>query len=269
MDLELKGKRAFVTGASRGIGKAVAWSLASEGCDIEIAARTHDDLIVLARQITDTHGVKVGVHRVDVARADDREELAAIPASVDILVNCAGAIAPGTVEQVSSSQWRADWDLKVFGYFELTKAFYRAMKQRQSGVIINVIGDAGEKPSADYIAGSTGNAALMAFTQALGAEAPDHGIRVLGVNPGLTASDRSISHLMRASQRRFGTPDRWQQLVSELNLPFARMAHVEEVADVVAFLASRRASYVSGTIVTIDGGRRFRSASQNRPGDAQ
>jgi len=261
MDLGLEGKCAFVTGAGKGIGRAVALALAREGCNLEIAARTRDDLERLADELRGGYGVAVGIHPMDVGSEDDRRGAVSVAAHSDILVNCAGAIPAGGLEDVSERQWRDGWDLKVFGYVEMTRIFYSAMKTRGSGVIVNLIGDAGEKPSAGYIAGSSGNAALMAFTQALGAEAPDHGIRVVGVNPGLTESDRAISRFRRESQSRFGTPDRWHELVPALNLPFARMARVEEVADVVAFLASSRASYLSGTIVTVDGGRRFRATA--------
>jgi NAD(P)-dependent dehydrogenase (short-subunit alcohol dehydrogenase family) len=128
------------------------------------------------------------------------------------------------------------------------------MKAHTGGVIVNVIGYAGERLNSRYIIGTTGNAALMAFTRSVGSESPDFGVRIIGVNPGFTMTDRAELQLKTFSEKKFGTPDRWHDIQRETNLPFGRMARTEEVADMVAFLASPRASYMSGSIVTIGGG---------------
>jgi 3-oxoacyl-[acyl-carrier protein] reductase len=142
----------------------------------------------------------------------------------------------------------------VFGYIDLTRSLYRSMKAAGGGVIVNVIGTAGERPRADYVIGSTGNAALMAFTRAVGGRSADDGIRVVAVNPALTATDRAETMLRSWALQRWGNEARWRELEAEMNLPFGRMATAGEVADVVAFLASPRAGYISGTVVTVDGG---------------
>ncbi len=128
------------------------------------------------------------------------------------------------------------------------------MKARGDGVIVNIIGAAGERMNASYILGSSGNVALMGLTKALGATAPDVGVRVVGVNPGLTATERAQQMLRTWSEQKFGTSERTDEVLAEMNLPFGRMGEPTEVADLVTFLASPRAGYISGTIVTIDGG---------------
>ena len=253
MDLGLSGKRALVTGASKGIGFAVARALAAEGCRLDLAARDMNGLEAARDQLRQA-GVEIGLHAVDLARAEDQQRLAASCASVHILVNNAGSAAAGHLDETSDAVWRTAWDLKVFGYINLARAFYSAMKQRREGVILNIIGYAGERLNARYIVGTTANAALMAFTRSVGSKAPDAGVRVVGVNPGYTATERAESQLRVFSEQRFGTPDRWREVERDLNLPFGRMARPDEIADVVAFLVSPRASYVSGTIVTVDGG---------------
>jgi NAD(P)-dependent dehydrogenase (short-subunit alcohol dehydrogenase family) len=141
----------------------------------------------------------------------------------------------------------------------MTRAFYRRMKARRAGVIVHVIGSSGERMQSNYILGSSGNLALMGLTRALGSRSPDYNVRVVGVNPGLTDTDRARFMLEGWSQERHGTPDRWEEFAHDMNLPFGRMASSAEVANVIVFLASTRASYVSGTIVTVDGGAAHRN----------
>ena len=127
---------------------------------------------------------------------------------------------------------------------------------RRRGVIVNVIGGAGERPSAGYIAGSIANSGLMAMSRALGAESPKFGVRVLGLNPSATATDRGVERWRAQAQKELGDAERWHELTK--GFPFGRPASVEEVANVIVFLASERASYVSGTVVSVDGGAAWR-----------
>ena len=251
MDLELAGKTALVTGASKGIGAAVARSLAAEGCHLHLASRTEVDLAAVAESLSAT-GVSVTIHPVDLAERGAPAALAETVGRVDVLVNNAGAVPGGDLDSVDEDAWREGWDLKVFGYVNLMRSMYRSMRDQGHGVIVNVIGTGGERPRFDYVAGAGGNASLMAITRAMGGRSPDDNIRVVAVNPGATKTER-IETVAKAWARSAGrSEDEWEEMLGPL--PFGRIGTAEEVADLVTFLASERASYISGTVVTIDGG---------------
>jgi NAD(P)-dependent dehydrogenase (short-subunit alcohol dehydrogenase family) len=253
MDLAIAGQTALVTGASRGIGFAVARHFALEGCNVHLSSRSAPDLEAARGKILQEAKVKVTCHALDLSQDTNVNQLASECGDVDILVNNAGAIPQGDLLSVDNKRWREAWELKVFGYINLTRAIYARMRERKRGVIVNVIGTAGERPAAIYIAGTAGNAALMAFSRALGGESVDYGVRVLGVNPGSTETERARKRIEKLAQEKFGDASRWRELTKDA--PFGRLATSDELADVIVFMASARASYVSGTIVTVDGGR--------------
>jgi len=252
MDLFLRGKRVLITGASKGIGAAAADAFAEEGCDIDLAARNEAALRELSDRLQRTHGVRAKVHVVDLRLAADIDRLVSQTRDVDVLINNAGDIPGGSLDQVDEAAWRHAWDLKVFGYINLTRHLYTAMKQRGGGVIINDIGAAGERFDFNYIAGSTGNAALMAFTRALGGRSLNDRIRVIGINPGPVETDRIVTLLKAQALNRFGDETRYAELTA--HFPLGRPAKPREVADTMVFLASDRAGYTSGVVYTIDGG---------------
>ena len=250
MELHLKGKRALVTGASKGIGRACVEMLEAEGCTV----------LGVSRSIAPGPKSKAA----DLSVRGVAEEVAAWAGELDILVNNAGAIPGGDLLKVDEETWRKAWDLKVFGYINLTRAVYAGMKNKaqapsspRRGVIINVIGAAGEKMNAAYITGSMGNAGLMAFTRALGGASHADGIRVVGINPGPVATDRLISLHKQMAQTKLGDASRYEELFKDMS--FGRPGTPEEIANAVAFFASDRSAYTSGTILTIDGGQSNRT----------
>jgi len=252
MDLQLRGKSVLITGASKGIGAAAAEVFAEEGCDVHIAARSGDALKALAEKLAKAHGIKAVAHTVDLRNADDIARLAAAAKDVDILVNNAGDIPGGSLSRVDEATWRHAWELKVFGYINLTRIVYEQMKARSHGVIVNDIGAAGERFDFNYIAGSAGNAALMAFTRALGGRSLQDNIRVVGINPGPVETDRVVALMKRQAEAQFGDVNRYPEMMQRF--PLGRAAKPREIADMMAFLASERSGYTSGVIVTIDGG---------------
>ena len=252
MELNLRGKTALVTGASKGIGRASAECLAEEGVNVILVSRTQGDLDAARTAIASRWNVNVRVHAFDLSDSRNVDRLAELHPDIDILVNNAGAIPGGNLQEVTEDRWRAAWDLKVYGYINMCRRFYALMKGRGRGVIINVLGMAGERMDAGYVAGSTGNAGLMAFTKTIGGAASNDNLRVVGINPGAIATDRLVTIMKKRAQDRLGDENRWQELMAPL--PFGRAGTPEEIGWMVAFLASDKSAYTSGTIVTIDGG---------------
>ena len=252
MELNLRGRTALITGASKGIGRAIADVLAREGCNLILVSRTAVDLEATREEIAASHNVSVVTHALDLSASTAIKELATAHPDIDILVNNAGAIPGGSLPEIDDTRWRQSWDLKVFGYINMTRAFYEAMKARKRGVIVNILGVAGERLEATYIAGSTGNAGLIAFTKTLGGASAADNIRVVGVNPGPIATERLEGLMRKRAQDQFGDAEKWRDFYKPL--PFGRPGTPKEIADMVAFLASDLASYISGTVITIDGG---------------
>lgn len=252
MDLGIKGKTAVITGASVGIGLACARLFAQEGCNVTLVARTASTLREAADGIKADFGVHVKTYALDLGKPDDLATLCADAQAADIVVNNAGAIPGGGLDAVDDAQWRASWELKLFGYIDLCRRVLPAMTARGRGVIVNIIGIAGAAQRYDYLCGSTANAALIAFTRAVGAHSSRSNVRVVGVNPGPTQTARLTKLYRERAQARFGDPERWGELVA--HLPFGRPAQAEEMADLVVYLSSGRASYLSGTVIDADGG---------------
>lgn len=252
MDLKLRGRTALITGGSKGIGLAIARTLAAEGCHLHLAARTASELDKVAQEIGTAHGVTVTTHPADLSDGTQVKKVAAAAGAVDILVNSAGGIPRGTLTEIDEERWRRAWDLKVLGCINLTREIYEPMCRRGKGVIINVVGISGDRPDAYYIAGSAANAALIMFSRSLGGDSIRHGVRVVAVNPGPVETEKHIRDTERLAQERFGDKSRWRDVMA--GLPMKRAALPEEVSAMVAFLASDHASYISGSAVTIDGG---------------
>ncbi len=252
MDLQLAGKTALITGGSKGIGRATAEVLAGEGANVILVARDKGMLEETAAALRAKRQVNVRVIAADLSSDAAVRKVAAEAGDLDILVNNAGAIPPGDVLSIDDTTWRQAWDLKVFGYISFCRVIYGQMKAKKAGVIINVIGAAGESFPTNYIAGAAGNASLMAFTRALGKGAPADGLRVVAINPGPVETDRLIMLRRAEAQEKFGDPDRWRELTA--GMPFGRAASPTEIGNAVAFLASPMSGYTTGTVLTINGG---------------
>ena len=259
MDLKLAGKTALITGASKGIGRATANTFAEEGCNVVLVARTAADLKAAQAEIARKSNVRVDVFAADLSDSATIDKIAAAFPGVDILVNNAGAIPGGNLIEIDEKRWRAAWDLKVFGYINMCRAFYALMKKRGAGVIVNVIGAAAQSKDPDYICGVAGNASLAAFSQSLGSASVRDGVRVVALHPGPVATDRLVTLMRKKAQDKTGDPENWRDLVKPF--PFGRAAQPEEIASAVVFLASERSGYTSGSVVTIDAGITARAAS--------
>lgn len=252
MDLRLQGKRALVTGGSKGIGFSCAQALIAEGVDVILVARDAERLAGAQARL----GPRATAFAADLSRDDERARLAAAHPDIDILVNNAGAIPGGNLLDISLDRWREAWSLKVFGYIHLTQLYLRAMMEKRAGVVVNIIGLAGVSPRWDYVCGAAGNAALIAFTKALGGKSPESNVRVFGINPASTRTDRIIELSKARARQRDGDDSRWEEFLS--GLPFGRPAEPEEIAALTAVLASDRLAYVSGSVIDVDGGVQFR-----------
>lgn len=252
MDLNLKGRTALITGGSRGLGEAIARTLAAEGCNLSLSATDAGKLNEVADELRAAHGVKVTTYPLDLSKHENIVALAEQAGDCDFLINNAGAIPRGYLQEVTPEAWRLGWELKVYGYIDLTRLIMPRMTKRGSGVILNMVGAAAERPDPGYIATCCGNAALVMFTRCLGGESVRDGVRVLAVNPGPIMTDRHKKGAEKVALAQFGDKDKWPELYKRF--PIGRPGRVDEVADVVAFLLSDRSSYISGETIRIDAG---------------
>ena len=252
MDLGLRGKTALITGGSAGIGYAVAEEFAREGVNLHLVARTKPDLEKVKAELEGKYRVDVTIHAVDLSDRAKRDALAHECSGVDILVNNAGAVPGGDIFDVDEDTWRAAWDLKQFGYVGITRIVYKEMCRRRRGVIINIVGTGGIVTSSDYICGGLNNRALIQFTISLGGASVRHNVRVCGVNPGATET-RRLKSLRKAREDKMADPEAFRRELFA-RYAYGRPAHADEISGMVAFLASDRASYISGAMMTVDGG---------------
>ena len=252
MDLHLGGKSVLITGGSKGIGLACAHGFAAEGCNLHLASRTQADLEAARAAIVSKYDVEVTIHALDISDSSNVDILADRCADIDILVNNAGAIPAGDIQAIDEKTWREAWDLKVFGYINMTRRFYPLLKDSGGGVILNIIGLAGVRVDPKYVAGSAGNASIIGFTNAMGAHALEDGMRVLGICPGPVQTERITTMLKTRAKDEKGDESRWQDYFA--GMPLNRPALVEEVADVTTFLCSDRSSWLTGITINVDGG---------------
>jgi NAD(P)-dependent dehydrogenase (short-subunit alcohol dehydrogenase family) len=257
MDLELRGKTAIVTGGSKGIGRAIARGLAMEGVRVLICARGEAALARAAEDIAaETRGY-VLTHAADLSElaavkglvSDARSRLG----GVDILINNAGAIRAGAFLTLDDEEWMRGWNLKLLGYIRMAREILPHMQAQRSGRIISVIGYAARNPGPGFMPGGAANAALVNFTKALADLAAPSNVLVSAVSPGPVATER-WDQLLREQAKAQGKALEDYAREQNASYPLGRVARPEEVADLVCFLASARASFLTGISITIDGG---------------
>lgn len=260
MDLGLQGKKVLITGGSKGIGLSCAHAFAAEGAEIVLASRDQKTLESAAGAVRRKHNAKVVIHPADLSDAGQRVRMHQAFPDIEILVNNAGAIPGGGIADVSLERWQEAWSLKVFGYIHLCQLYVAKMKARKAGTIVNIIGMGGRAVRPDYICGAAGNAALIGFTNALGAETPDYNVRVFGINPAATLTDRIVTISKQRAKNRFGDESRWEEALGASKLPFGQIKSAEEVAALAVMLTAPQVHYLSGIVIDMDGGGQWRNA---------
>ena len=259
MDLQLGGKVAFVTGASKGIGRAVAQDLAHEGAAVVITARTAEPLEATAKEISAATGGTVVPMAGDMSVTADVQRCVdatlARFGKIDILVTCAGSSPGGLLEDLAADQWMASLNLKFMGYVRSVRAVIPHMRERGEGSIVLVVGNDGLKPSYWEMTAGVANAADINFASSVAEQYGRYGVRINTVNPGPVNTDRWDT-LEKAFARDKGvSQDRAHELANQ-SIPFGRICEPGEVAALVTFLASPRASFINGAHIPIDGAQR-------------
>jgi 3-oxoacyl-[acyl-carrier protein] reductase len=257
MDLGLKNKIALVSGASKGIGRMIAEELAAEGAHLAICSRTKTELERVADGIRRRCKVRVLPVAADLSTARGVQSFVDQAMvyfhAIDILVNVAGAIRPGSLTTKPIEEWHEDWSLKVFGYIRMMQVVFPIMRSRGGGRIVNIIGTAGSEPDPSYLAGGAANAALMNITKALAMEGGPLAILVNGINPGPTRTDR-WDNLNEHYAHEWGVSVDEAEKTRMLGNPLARPCEPCEIAALTVFLVSSRASYINGALINLDGG---------------
>lgn len=258
MNLRLDGKAALVTGGSHGIGRATAALLAEEGCDVAIVARDREGLAAAAAEICARAGREVVQVSADLALAADVERAVAEAVGalgrIDVLVTCAGTSPPGLFEELDDESWETSLGLKFMGYVRTCRAVLPHMREQGSGSIVLVVGNAGQQPCYWELSAGAANAANLNVAAGLAEQYGPHGIRVNTVNPGPTAT-RRWEWVESALARDKGIERAEARQIAVESIPLGRFGEPEDIAAVVAFLASPLARYVNGAHVRVDGGQ--------------
>lgn len=255
MDLQLQGKHVLVTGGSRGIGLACAREFLREGARVSLVGRSRAHMDAALAKLkeegfTASGGCADLTDAAQALRAVDEAEAAQGP--IEILVNSAGAARRTPFDELQPQAWHDAMQAKFFTYIHVMDPVVRRMGARGAGAIVNVVGMGGKVASPTHLAGGAANAALMLASAGLAAAWGPRGVRVNAVNPALTLTERMNEGLAADARLRQITPDEALRL-AQARMPLGRLATPEEIAAAVVFLASPRASYVSGAVLSMDG----------------
>jgi len=258
MDLQLKGKTALVTGGSEGIGRGIAWVLAKEGVDVAICARRKAPLEAAAAEIAKATGRKIFAIAADLTVDADAKNFVEQGHSalgrVDIMINNAGSSPGGVIEHLSEADWAQSLQLKFMGYVRCLRYVLPIMVKQGGGRVVNLIGNDGVKPSYWEIAPGAANAAGQNLTVSLAGQYGKNNISFCAVNPGPVRTERWAG-LVAAMSRDMKLPYAEADKLAPASIPMGRIAEVEEVANLVAMLASPLMQMVNGTMIEIDGGQ--------------
>ena len=252
MDLGLKRRRAVVTGASRGIGRAIAAALAAEGADVVAAARNVEKLKDLAESVADGTGT-ITAHAADLSQADAIQSLAPALETADILVFNTGGPPFGLATDITDSSWSAQFEAMFLSAIRLTRLALPGMRTRRFGRILLVVSSGVIQPIPNLAISNALRAALVGWAKTLATEVAADGVTVNCLAPGRIATDR-IVEFDQTRARRDGITVEQAQKLSVATIPAGRYGEADEFAAMAAFLASPRSSYVTGGIIRIDGG---------------
>lgn len=257
MDLQLKHQHILITGGSKGIGLACAQAFLQEGAKVSLVSRDSANLDK-ARQTLQTQFAADRIHTVAADLRDAQAALAALNSAeaafgpVDVLVNSAGAAKRTPAPELTPEAWQDAMQAKYFTYIHMINPAIQRMAARGTGNVVNVVGNGGKVASPIHLPGGAANAALMLASVGLAAAYGPQGIRVNAVNPGLTRTDRLQEGLV-ADARNQGISTEQAMTQAVARIPMGRMAEPEEIANAVVFLASAKASYITGICMSMDG----------------
>lgn len=255
MDLQLDGKVAVVTGGSKGIGFYTAKTLLLEGCHVVICARGEKQLQIAASLLQEETGKAVSIVRADITKKEDCEAVIAEAikryGQLDIVINNASTSCATNFEMVTDELWQDDLNLKLFGTIRIARAALSHLKERTESAIVNVVSSMAKTPPANSLPTTVSRGAGLAMTNAMSKDLAQYNIRVNAVCIGLVRSEQ-----IEQSWQKHYPKHSWEQYsaMQGENIPLGRIGEAQEAANVIAFLASPAASYVTGTAVNVDGG---------------
>jgi NAD(P)-dependent dehydrogenase (short-subunit alcohol dehydrogenase family) len=251
MDLGLRDKKILITGGSKGIGLACAKAFIAEGARVAVVSRSPENLAKARKTLRDAYTISADLTDAAAAAAMV-EQVEKEFGALDVLVNSAGAAKRTDADDLTPAAWRAGMDAKYFSYINVIDPVIKRMGRRGRGAVINVIGGGGKVASPTHLAGGAANAALLLATAGLAYAYAGKGVRVVGVSPGVTKTER-VAEGLKAEAKRANVSEEqaYKQMIARL--PMGRPAEPEEIADIVVFAASERGRYLTGANISTDG----------------